>query len=75
MTNISHLPVDYLVDYAGNLDTVGHLSHLCSPFFAVNDMTCAHVCASVTHGCHMSGSAQYFAISNTYAAAITVLLS
>ena len=22
MTNISHLPLDYLVDYAGNLDTV-----------------------------------------------------
>lgn len=24
MTNISHLPLDYLVDYAGNLETVGH---------------------------------------------------
>lgn len=23
MTNISHLPIDYLVDFAGNLDTVG----------------------------------------------------
>lgn len=26
MTNISHLPIDYLVDYAGNLDTVGRSS-------------------------------------------------
>lgn len=43
MTNISHLPIDYLVDFAGNIDTVSH-SGLPSPLSCCPAVVCGATC-------------------------------